>query len=427
MTPSGGDSDIAGALNAIAAAISGGGGGGGMPADYPITEGEVIYEDSVTIDNSDQPYVMLDIAPSEDMPTWTVTINGQKAPYTTAHGPAAFVAIPYAIIQEHDQLAAVAMNPSMIPATLSINIAIADTVDKNFAKGVKIALPTALHDTETYFDGDVTFDEHGTAELENVNLPGHDITMSIEGTPVTLIYDAADGIWLNEDVNARLEYNDDDILVCTVSGAASSTVHMTLNYTAVNDDFKAAVRNCPPYPVLHIYHADNAAHLRESFTEASKIVEGYDNGTDDRVLVVDDNGYTNWLSRNSDSNGFLAQHIYVNHTTNIVYLIEYLIILDNHDQSVTVTEDEYQLGGAGGGLVVHAVHQGAEATLSETFRSIKSALINGKTVTVVDDIEQFVTSYITCVFETGTGQYVVQTYHTYATNSEDGYPTYGGK
>ena len=49
MTPSGGDSDIVGALNNIVAAISGGG-GGGMPADYPyehtiLFEGNVEYAD----------------------------------------------------------------------------------------------------------------------------------------------------------------------------------------------------------------------------------------------------------------------------------------------------------------------------------------------------------------------------------------------
>lgn len=48
MTPSGGDTDIVGALNAIATAISGG--GGGMPADYPyehttLFDGNVDYED----------------------------------------------------------------------------------------------------------------------------------------------------------------------------------------------------------------------------------------------------------------------------------------------------------------------------------------------------------------------------------------------
>lgn len=390
MTPSGGDSDIAGALNAIAAAISGGGGGGGMPADYPITEGEVIYEDSVTIDNSDQPYVVLDIAPSEDMPTWTVTINGQKAPYTTAHGSPAFIAIPYGIIQQDDQLWAIAEGGSL-PVTLSINIAIADSVDENFAKGVKIALPTALQHTETYFDGDVTFDEHGTVELENVNLPDHDITMSIDGMSAPLFYDAADGIWLNQE-SVRVEYND-DVLVCNVFGTASSTHHMTLSYKTVNDDFKAAVRDCPPYPVLHIYHEDANVYLRESYIEFWKIVTGYDDGTDNRVLVVDDRGYTDWLARNNDSSGFVAHHIYVDHGTNAIYLVEYTIVDDDQNQSVTVTENTYQLDGSGDtgvdlNIVVDCTatvaaggnYQLTGASLSVPFDDLKTAYQNHKVI-----------------------------------------------
>lgn len=51
MTPSGGDSDIVGALNNIVAAISGGG-GGGMPADYPF-ETETLFDGSVEFVNTD--------------------------------------------------------------------------------------------------------------------------------------------------------------------------------------------------------------------------------------------------------------------------------------------------------------------------------------------------------------------------------------
>ena len=90
-------------------------------------------------------------------------------------------------------------------------------------------------------------------------------------------------------------------------------------------------------------------------------------------------------------------------------------------------------GGAGGGLVVHAVAQGDNTVLSETFRTIKTAMDAGRLVIIIHDEFDVPTTtivnahwmdgadYAVCVFNP-----LNEVYITFKTASEDGYPTAGG-
>lgn len=135
MTPSGGDSDIVGALNNIVAAISGGG-GGGMPADYPF-EPTSVFNDNVVITDSD---VEIDLSSTTSDPsTWTVKIDGVELTHT---GTNSFEAVGddtvYNLWEESGWYLEVwDLNADTIkPGTYSVQID-EMAIDENFRSGVE--------------------------------------------------------------------------------------------------------------------------------------------------------------------------------------------------------------------------------------------------------------------------------------------------
>lgn len=81
---------------------------------------------------------------------------------------------------------------------------------------------------------------------------------------------------------------------------------------------------------------------------------------------------------------------------------------------------------SGGGLVVNAVSQGLDSVLSETYKTIKTAMDAGRVVVIRNDNPDVSSIVVICGIDGANYSVYLSNGVVFKTSSEDGYPTADG-